>query len=172
MAGPRRTGGISHDGASAEQVFCALTGATKAATARQGDAVLNGCNIEVKKASAQTINQVRAVKYIPLVVFHEPTSTWYVVAAHVVVCLVSSKARGQHTENPFESATLNVFALGKYKVAAPEDLKQATLQAIADAERYPEMKAAMAAVLADSRALAAKSAADVTALIARLQIVP
>src|SRR5690606_18567861 len=131
----------------------------------QGDAVLNGCNVEVKKASAQTINQVRAVKYIPLVVFHEPTSTWYVVPAHVVVCLVSSKPRGQHTENPFESATLNVLALGKYKVAAPEDLKQATLKAIADAERYPEIKAAMARVLADSRALAAKSIADVTALI-------
>lgn len=36
MAGPRRTGGISHDGASAEQVFRTLTGATKAPKAGQG----------------------------------------------------------------------------------------------------------------------------------------
>ena len=64
-----------------------------------GDAELGGAFVEVKKATAATLNQVRAVKYIPLVAYHEPTDTWYVVPAHVIVCLVASKGRGQHTEN-------------------------------------------------------------------------
>ncbi len=103
---------------------------------------------------------------------HEPTDTWYVVPAHIIVCLVSSKGRGQHTENPFESATLNIFALGKYKVAADEDLKQATFDALAEAEKYPDLKKAMEAVLKDSKDLAARSVKDVKALIAQLKIVP
>jgi len=97
-----------------------------------GDAELGGTYVEVKKATAATLNQVRAVKYIPLVAFHEPSDTWYVVPAHIIVCLVATKRRGQHTENPFESATLNIFSLGKYQVAHEADLKMATLNAIAE----------------------------------------
>lgn len=164
--------GISRTGHSAEERYRLATGASKCGKAGDGDAILGGCNIEVKKASAATLNQVRAVKYIPLVVLHEPTDTWYVVPAHVVVCLVSSKARGQHTENPFESATLNVFALGKYKIASEKELKQATLDAIAEANGYPDLRKAMETVLKESKALAARSIHDVKALIATLKIAP
>ncbi len=164
--------GISGGGLSAEDRYRLVTGAAKSPRAGLGDAVLADTYVEVKKASAATLNQVRAVKYIPLVAYHEPTDTWYVVPAHVVVCLVSTKTRGQHTENPFESATLNVFALGKYKVAAERDLKKATLAAIAEAAKYPEMQNAMARVLAESKALAERSIADVTALISKLKVVP
>jgi hypothetical protein len=164
--------GISDGGKSAEERYLLATGASKSARAGDGDAVLGGSNIEVKKASSTTLNQVRAVKYIPLVAFHEPSDTWYVVPAHVVVCLVSSKARGQHTENPFESATLNIFSLGKYKVASDKDLKQATLDAITESKKYPDLKKAMEAVLKDSKDLAARSISNVTALIAKLKIEP
>lgn len=61
--------------------------------------MLDGCPIEVKSATSNTLNQVRAVKYIPLVAYHVPTEAWFVVPAPDVVRLVSSKARGQHTEN-------------------------------------------------------------------------
>jgi len=134
--------------------------------------VLGGCNVEVKRATAATLNQVRAVKYIPLVALHEPTDTWYVVPAHIVVCLVSSKARGQHTENPFESATLNIFGLGKYKIGSEKELKQATLDAIAEAKKYPDLKKAMQSVLQESKDLAVRSIHDVQALITNLKIVP
>jgi hypothetical protein len=50
-----------------------------------GDALLDDHPIEVKRASANTLNQVRAVKYITLVAYHEPSDTWYVVPAHQVV---------------------------------------------------------------------------------------
>jgi hypothetical protein len=164
--------GISHGGDSAEERYRLATGATKSAKAGDGDAVLGGCNIEVKKATAATLNQVRAVKYIPLVALHEPTDTWYVVPAHIIVCLVSSKGRGQHTENPFESATLNIFALGKYKLASEKHLKQATLDAIAEAKKYLDLKKAMDNVLKESKELAARSIKDVKALITTLKIVP
>ncbi len=149
-----------------------LTGATKPPKSGNGDAELAGTYVEVKKASAATLNQVRAVKYIPLVAFHEPTDTWYVVPAHIVVSLVATKGRGQHSENPFESATLNIFALGKYRVASEADLKKATMDAIAEANRHPELKEAMDRVLADSKALAASSVATVKSLITKLKLAP
>ena len=164
--------GISHGGHSAEERYRLATGATKSAKSGDGDAVLGGCNVEVKRATAATLNQVRAVKYIPLVALHEPTDTWYVVPAHIIVCLVSSKARGQHTENPFESATLNIFGLGKYQIGSEKELKQATLDAIAEAKKYPDIKRAMESVLKESKDLAARSIRDVKALITKLKIVP
>ena len=164
--------GISHGGHSAEERYRLATGATKCAKSGDGDAVLGDCNVEVKKATAATLNQVRAVKYIPLVALHEPTDTWYVVPAHMIVCLVSSKGRGQHTENPFESATLNIFALGKYKLVSEKHLKQATLDAIAEAKKYPDIKKAMETVLKESKELAARSVKDVQTLIAHLKIAP
>ncbi len=165
------TPGISHGGRSAEERFRQATGATKPGRAGDGDAVLDGCVIEVKRATAATLNQVRAVKYIPLVVLHEPTNRWYVVPAHIVVCLVAAKKRGQHTENPFESSTVNVFALGKYEVAE-SDLRTATIAACQEANTYPEMKEAMATVLRESKALATKSTDRVTALIKKLKLAP
>ena len=163
--------GISHGGKDAEERYRHLTGASKSTKAGDGDAVLDGCPIEVKRATSATLNQVRPVKYIPLVAYHEPTDTWYVVPAHIIVCLVSSKARGQHTENPFESATLNVYGLGKYEVAEA-DLKKATLNAIAEANKYSELKKAMAKVLVESKALAERSTKAVKELIVSLKIVP
>ena len=172
MAVARGPGGISHGGHSAEERYRQVTGAVKPPKSGLGDAALGGTFVEVKKATAATLNQVRAVKYIPLVAYHEPTESWYVVPAHVIVCLVASKGRGQHTENPFESATLNIFALGKYRVGSEADLKKATLDAIVEAQKHSELKAAMDRILADSKALAAKSVADVTALITKLMLVP
>ncbi len=73
--------GISHGGRSAEDLFISLTGAQRVDKAALGDAVLEGRHVEVKHASSSTLNQVRAVKYIPLVVYHSPSTAWYVVPA-------------------------------------------------------------------------------------------
>jgi len=171
MAASKGTQGISHGGHSAEEKFRELTGANKTARAGDGDAILGGVNIEVKQASAATLNQVRPVKYIPLVAYHEPTDSWYVVPAHSVVALASSKTRGQHTENPFESVTLNVNMLEEYRVSAESDLKSRTLKAIKDAEKYPELKESMNKVLRDSKSLAAKSVQDVRTILTKLGLV-
>jgi len=112
------------------------------------------------------------VKYIPLVVYFEPRGEWYVVPAHVVVAAVSQKTRGQHTENPFESATMNVGSLVSFRVNDVRDLRQATLDAIASSDRFPELREAMHQVLHESRDLAEQSLARVRSLLHHLGLGP
>ena len=83
--------GISKSGKSAEESFRKITGASKSPKSSIGDAILCGYAIEVKKASSNTINQVRAVKWIPLVVRDDKHDEWYVIPAPDVVELVSLK---------------------------------------------------------------------------------
>lgn len=160
--------GISGGGRSAEDLFRQITGAAPAASAAQGDALLEGHPVEVKRATSVTLNQVRAVKYLPIVVHFTPTDEWYVVPAHVVVAAVSQKRRGQHTENPFESATLSLKNLQPWKVGDPYRLREATLEAIAASDRYPELRAAMEGVLRESRGLADASLERVRELLHQL----
>ena len=128
--------------------------------------------MEVKQATRTTINQVRAVKYLPIAIYYTPAGDWYVVPAHVVVAFVSRKERGQHTENPFESATLNLATLARWRVAEPAELRSATLAAIEASARYPALKQAMEQVRRRARTLADESLADVRALVHRLGIEP
>lgn len=160
--------GISGGGRSAEELFRQLTGAQLAERAAQGDALLEGHPVEVKRATSVTLNQVRAVKYLPIVVHYAPADEWYVVPAHVVVAAVSQKQRGQHTENPFESATLSLRNLGAWKIDNALHLRDATLEAIAESDSYPELREAMERVLWESRELADASLAVVRDLLHRL----
>ncbi len=162
--------GISNTGDSAEEAFRRLTGADNSNRAADGDAVLDGCNIEVKNASSDTLNQVRAVKYIPLVAFHSPTGSWYVISAPDVVKLVAPKPRGQHTENPFESATLSLKKLQNLRVQSESLLAVAVRAAIARGKAFPSLEATMRDVLAESKQLAVESRERVTSLIDELGI--
>lgn len=165
--------GISGAGSTSEQRFNELTGAVRAERAALGDSVLDGHYVEVKKASSTTINQVRAVKYLPLVV-HRPADDeagtgeqWWVVPAHEVVMLVHAKAgRGQHTENAYESATLSTNRLlPEHVVADPEQLRTRVLDAIAASDAQSATKQAMQQVHAAASALAKQSHRDVAAAL-------
>jgi hypothetical protein len=158
--------GISNTGDSAEELFRQLTGATKAPKAALGDALLGGHFVEVKKASSKTLNQVRAVKYIPLVAYHEPEDRWYVVPANEIVRQCARKARGQHTENPFESATLSLTNLAECAVPDPTQLRDRVYAAIEEAARYPKLKELMDRVLRDSQELTTRSVAEAQKLLA------
>lgn len=59
---------ITHDGTPTEARFRLITGACQAAARSDGDALLDGHLVELKYAAGGAVNQVRAVKYIPLVV--------------------------------------------------------------------------------------------------------
>lgn len=159
------TFGISGGGADAEAQFRALTGATAAARAADGDALLDGHLVEVKLASSVTLNQVRATKYITLVAYEVGTGDWYVVPAHEVVRHVSRKRRGQHTENPFESATLSLRNLTAFRVADPARLREEVLTAVAESVKYPIVHDEMRRVLSESRRLADESLARVRAAL-------
>lgn len=164
------TFGISGGGRSAEEEFIRLTGAHRPARAAQGDCVLEGTPIEIKRATSTTLNQVRAVKFIPLVVYYVPADTWYVVPASRVVALVSRKARGQHTENPFESATLSIRQLDAYRISDRSLLKEYAIRAIQDGAQHAALRDAMDDVLQQSRDLAMQSLAKVRALVAGMPI--
>jgi len=87
--------GISRGGKEAEERFMAITGATPTARAALGDAVLDGTTVEIKHTKrTETLNQVRAVKYIPLVVWVSGEDAWYVIPAHRIVAIVSDRKRG------------------------------------------------------------------------------
>jgi hypothetical protein len=160
--------GISGGGRSAEELFREMTGALPAERAAQGDALLEGHPVEVKRATSVTLNQVRAVKYLPLVVYYAPDDDWYVIPAHVVVAGVSQKRRGQHTENPFESATLSLNNLRAWRLEEATRLRAATLEAIAVSDEYPELRTAMQEVLRESRDLADVSLERVRDLLHQL----
>lgn len=159
------TFGISGGGRAVEEEFRRLTGATTTARAALGDAVFEGVNIEVKAASSDTLNQVRAVKYIPLVAYGSTSAAWYVIPANVVVRMVATRARGQHTENPFESCTLSLRKLAAYRLHDPADLADVLRAAIAEAAREPQLRDEMSRTLAESRATAADSIARVRDLV-------
>jgi hypothetical protein len=161
----RPSSGISYQGNSAENLFLLLTGAKKTDRAAVGDAVLEGRPIEIKRATGDTLNQVRAVKYIPLVVLKEPLNVWYVVPAHVVVLEVSRKVRGQHTENPFESATLNLNRLATHMLKDDKRLRERTLAAIEESEMYPQLRLAMQDVLFEAKALSEQSLTRVRGIL-------
>lgn len=157
--------GISGGGRKAEQLFRSLTGADPAPRAAAGDAVLDGNLVEVKQATKATLNQVRAIKYLPLAVYFVPRDEWYIVPAHVVVAAVSQRVRGQHNENPFECSTLNINRLRAYGVENKLDLRSATLEAIEQSNRFPELRVMMNEILQESRGLADDSLGRVRDLL-------
>ena len=156
--------GISHKGRKAEQRFREITGATKPDKASAGDALLDGRFVEVKETSTDTLNQVRPVKYSPLVAFDKRTSTWHVVPPDVVVRLSAQRKRGQHTENPFESVTLNLAKLSAFSVAEG-DLHSATIAAFERGDGRPDLKDAMKEVRDKASELAKWSRQHVSRLL-------
>lgn len=163
--------GISKAGKVAEARFIQLTGAENVVKASDGDVILDGHLIEIKQVKAPTgytLNQVRAVKYLPLVVLHIPTDTWYVVPPDEIVARVAQRKRGQHTENPFESATLNLRTLQEFIVEEPRRLREATLGAVERGDCRPELREAMMWVHQSSVSLAEESVVRVRKLLGSL----
>lgn len=156
--------GISKSGNDVEAEYRRLTGAKKPVRSALGDAIIDGWHIEVKAASSNTLNQIRAVKYIPLVIKDSRDNQWYVVPAPDVVRLVAKKKRGQHTENPFESSTLSIAALERFRVKR-KDLLSRTRSAIARGKKYPQLHLEMELILSKSRALADQSRKRVAAIL-------
>jgi hypothetical protein len=108
---------IRHEGDTAERLFfAAVPEAFPPEAASFGDAriLVDGCwhHLEIKECHARTINQVRPIHYTPLVVYapgHEPP--WAVIAPDTLVRLACGRARGQHTEIPFECCALTLGVL-------------------------------------------------------------
>jgi hypothetical protein len=82
----------------------------------------------------------------------------------------AEKERGQHGEVPFECVNLDIGRFGKWKVTSEAELKDATLQAIAEAAKYMDLKKMMDQIVREAAALSVKSRREVKALIAKLKV--
>jgi hypothetical protein len=155
--------GISKGGQDAEDRFIILTGATPAESAL-GDAVVDGQLVEIKRVKTTTINQVRPIKYLPLVLYNWTQDRWFVIPAHRLVVDAAKKRRGQHTEIAFESVNFTLTAYAEHEVAA-DDLREAVLAAAAESDGYPKLKQAMQDLLARLQASAEENRVAVAALL-------
>lgn len=165
--------GISRDGRNAEALFLELVaGSTRAASAALGDPVVivdgQPTTVEVKKCKPKgksgTINQVRAIKFIPLAVYNPATNCWYVIPATELVRLASAKQRGQHTEISFESMNLSLRQISDWS-CSPAQLDDAVRAAIRFDRAQKECRAAMVALLAEIKKLSAERRTAVEKLI-------
>ena len=119
-----------------------------------------------KSKSGGTLNQIRAMKYIPLIV-HLPNQAphWMVVPPNKLVEITAQRRRGQHTEIALESATISVNSLDKSFWCDEKALEQRVVSAIHEGQKYPLLKQAMVDLKRDIRRLAVHAKMDIAAIL-------
>lgn len=146
---------IRNEGEPAEQEFFRLVaGARKSPSARLGDAVVavdgRESYVEVKCVTSNTINQIRAVKLIPLAIYSpEEPLPWAVLSGVDVVRQVFEKDRGQHSELALECANLTRSSLPQNLRCGDDTLNDRVVEAIRRDRRYPELVRVLKSLLDD-----------------------
>lgn len=137
---------IRNEGAAAEQAFLELVlNSRPSDSAKQGDAIVtvDGIDtyVEIKYVTSNTINQVRAIKFIPLVIYSPQRieRPWAVLPAQEVVRMVLPKDRGQHTEIALECASLSLSRVNEVFRSADTELDDVVRDAIRATRRYPKL---------------------------------
>ncbi|MDD3531401.1 MAG: hypothetical protein PHV99_02320 [Candidatus Pacebacteria bacterium] len=133
---------IRHEGDNAEERFrLFVKGSKKSDNAKLGDARVPVKGelryVEIKECHSNTINQIRAIKFIPLVIYNG--QTWIVLPPHEIVRLVTKKSRGQHTEIPFESANLSRNSIPKEFECSDSELNARVQAAIKEGDRNADI---------------------------------
>lgn len=128
---------IRGEGDNAEKRFLQLVdGSKKSTIQKRGDVIVvvdgaesyvevKECHAGLDKSGSATINQVRAIKYIPCVIWAAARDRWYVLSPDSLVRLAAEKNRGQHTEIPFESMNFSLDSVddGFHVIASDATLK-------------------------------------------------
>ncbi len=130
---------------------------------KQGDAVIpvddGDYYVEIKECHAAfggpgTINQIRAIKYTPLVIQAPERRCWYVVPASELVRLAAQKERGQHTEIPFECMNLALAQLeDRGFECSDQDLSSRVMEAVRIGKREDRLRVLMGDLLQAIREL-------------------
>jgi hypothetical protein len=164
--------GISNQGRASESLFMELVpGSTRATSTSMGDAsvVVDGQEtaVEIKKCDSSTngtINQIRAIKFIPMVVHNPSRNCWYVVPATELVRYAIAKKRGQHTEISFESMNLSLSQISHFRCTS-ERLADALVEAIRFDWQHEALRQQMATLLRQLQTLATTSRDAAAALL-------
>lgn len=135
--------GISNAGEPGIQRFIDLTGAVRSMGRSPGNVEFEGAPVQVRSGYKNTINQIRAVRYLPVAILDSSTGAWYVVPPDDVIRLVEAKAGGQHGANPYESTTLRRSELAAYRVDTDADLPGAVVVAIAQGAENAALRGVM-----------------------------
>ena len=171
----KRGAAISREGDESERLFQSIVSHATVPSegAAFGDVRIVVGNevhyLEIKccrSSSGGTLNQVRAMKYIPLVV-HLPNQSpnWMVIPPNKIVEIMADRKRGQHTEIPFESAALSVKSLGSTFGCEQSDLEKRVVDAIKEGQSFPTLRQAMVDLKRDIRRLGAHAKMDVKAIV-------
>jgi len=150
---------IRNEGKGAEQLLLQLVeNSQDSDSSKRGDAIVTvdgvGSYVEIKYTTSNTINQVRAVKFIPLVIYSPQMPLhWAVLPSNEVVRLVFEKARGQHTELALECANMSLSGIPVTFRCSDEALSDAVHNAIREARKYSELKRKMDELLAELRGM-------------------
>lgn len=172
---PGEVARISYAGREAEELFTQLVACTlPSKVPSRGDVrvVVDDAvhYVEVKTCGAAAggnVNQVRAIKYLTLAVYTPQRALpWLVLPANVVVARVAERARGQHSEVAFENATVALGAWATGYACSPVELSDRVVQAIHEAERYPELRRSMALLLYDLKRLGYRARDEVRQILA------
>jgi len=154
--------GICFAGDGTEDLFLSLVPRAKSMPRcdPRGDACIEVdgqlAYVEVKRASHATgAKQVRAIKFIPLVVWTESRGDrpWAVLSAVEVTKLILRRHRGLHTELPLECSLIPPKSIGRRFWHPGADLQDAVIEAVRESRRYPTLATEMARLLTEIRSL-------------------
>jgi len=168
---------IRNEGNQAENKFVELVnGASISEVAALGDVIVSVDGVEhyveIKQCGTRsgTINQVRAIKYIPRVVWASLREKWYILPPNRLVRVAAGKERGQHTEIPFECMNLGMpvnAGIPHAMVCEDHELSAGIREAILEGERLPECRERMRLLLQDICELRERCVSDIEALFDR-----
>ena len=147
---------IRHEGDTAKQLFRQLVpNSRQSSDIKRGDTevLINGHwhYVDIKQCQSNTINQVRAIKFIPLIIFNG--EGWYVIPPIDLVKIVALKSRGQHTEIPFECASLSIDHLDERFRCNSRELYKRVLIAFDQSKNNMDMKEVMDNLLSELQTL-------------------
>jgi len=134
-----------------KKLFCRITGATRLVRGARADALLAGWRFEIKKASHETVSQVRPVRFLTIVVWERPR--WYVIPAERTIAYAARRDRGQHTENQLDCV---VLALNSFADCVVDDtgLGVRSVAVASASDTLTRLKLAMQESMHESKALA------------------
>jgi len=165
---------ISYAGYEAEAMFRRLVPFSIDTTSpSKGDVrvILGGVEHYVEVKSCRSVkggiaNQVRAIKYLTIAI-HTPArkTAWIVFPANVVLKYVMQKARGQHSEVPFENATVSLGEWADEFACTSEELPRRVMGAIFEAGRYPDLKRSMDLLMYDLKRLSYRARDEVEQIL-------
>ena len=104
---------------------------------------------EMKECGKNTINQVRAIRYIPLVVHFTREDYWAVIPPNELVKMASKRNAGQHGILAYENMTITTNNIEDKWKCSGDQLHKNIIKAIKEGEKNNHMRDGMRVLQAE-----------------------